>query len=245
MSRVFWTIAVVVALACPSAMGADTLIVVDLVNQNPRVGDTVFIPVMLTAEGDSIAGFSMPFLLSRPGLLEFHDDWVVRSAGTLTANWDVADGSTFGMTSATIAALADGNPVDGTPLPLAPGIVNQRLIDLVAFVPCVHDPFGEYNVIVQFNGPANFTDPHGQLMTPVAAHSATISVQPPHLGDIDYSGLPDLADVVWSVNCAFRGNCPGCGKMLADLDCSGEVDVVDVILQINHVFRGGAAPTCW
>lgn len=246
MFRTFLALAVCASTVATPLFAQDTLVVLDIADIHVKLGDTALIPILVLAPTDSIAGFSIPLVLDRPQLLEFHDDYPVESAGSLTSEWEVVGGNAQFTTSLLITGFPDGQPVDGEPGPLAPVLTSQILVYAVGIIPCFRDPFGDNSV--RIDGSNVFThvsDPQGQLIEPVAVHPGIVTIQPPTLGDLDQSGEVNLADVVAVIGCAFRASCPVCGDLLADLNCSGAVDVVDVVMQVDYAFRGGDQPFCF
>jgi hypothetical protein len=222
----------------------DTTLFVDLVEQSARVGDTVYIPAIIRTDVDSVAGFELEFVLDRPNVIEFRPEYFVEPTASLCADWDLVDGSVPASTFVRIVGLAETDTTNGFTLPIPPGTLGEILVYVVVHVPCTPDPFSNYEVELVPSGFENFATPQGNLIEPTSVRSAKVTIQPPLLGDIDRSGSFDLVDVVSSVKCAFRNDCPGCGPVLADVNCSGAVDIVDVVKEIDYIFRGGAALVC-
>lgn len=225
------------------ALAQDTTIYIDLADVVANPGDTVEMPIWIANYTYPIAGYSLLFSLDRPGLLSFDSVAVADSAGTLSTGWEYFIGATISEQSARVTAVADMN-VNGFPLPIPPLTLGATLVLLQARVYCDPDTFSGTTVRVVPTGLAEFSDPDGNLILPVSASGATVTIVTPELGDIDGSGKFDIVDVVAMVNCAFRNACPPCEGRLADVNCDGIRDILDVVTLIGHVFRGQPKPAC-
>jgi hypothetical protein len=62
-------------------------------------------------------------------------------------------------------------------------------------------------------------------------------------GDVDASGVVNVADVFYLINALFAGGPPPAGTCQGDVDNNGSVTVADVFFLINYLFAGGPAPT--
>lgn len=234
------------AFAALSASAQDTTLFLDLVDQNVRIGDTVRVPVMFTSisDVDSIPAFRLDLIFDQPGLVTLDPARYYDTASTLCSGWETIGGVVIQPAYLRVVALADGFPPDGLPMPIPAGTSGQKLVEIIGYVPCAFEPFGDYEVGL---GPAmapQFSNTQGQSISPIAVYSSTISVQPPVRGDVDGSGDIAVVDVVKAINCAFRNDCPGCGQLLADTDCSGEIDVIDVVTLVGIAFRNNSPQPC-
>ncbi|HUU44511.1 MAG TPA: hypothetical protein VM118_02160 [Acidobacteriota bacterium] len=261
----------IVVSLCQAATAQDTTIFVDLPDRAVYPGDPILIPVTLINLHDSIEAFSLTYVLGRPGLVVFADSLIVdtlircldppacadvdttldtlfaspafRSGGTLTAEWDGLAGLVLSPTILRINGISDLN-LDNLPPGIPPLTLGETLITIVAWALCDPDTISGFTVAVQQPTLAEFSNELGEMILPVSSSGATITILSPPLGDLDHSGVYDVLDVVWMINCAFRGHCPGCTNDLADLNCDEIVNVIDAVLLVNHVFRGGPVPGC-
>lgn len=245
MTRTFILLAILLSTLVPSVRAGDTLIYIDISEHNARVGDTIQIELRITVPDDSIAEFTISFYFGHFGLLMFHEELGPISDGTLVDSWESISWRTFGGINALLTAVRERPPLDGSPAPLGPVLSREVLIYLVAEIQCARDTLTEYEGLLEINPPQTFfSSPSGQLIQPYFIRPARIRVQRPVSGDVDQSGTLDIVDIVSTINCAFRGNCSTCGRVLADVNCSGTVDIIDVDRQIDHVFRAGPPNAC-
>ncbi|MBU1319239.1 MAG: DUF1028 domain-containing protein [candidate division Zixibacteria bacterium] len=61
-------------------------------------------------------------------------------------------------------------------------------------------------------------------------------------GDADWSGQPDIDDVVYLIQFIFAGGALPDPYEAGDADCTGEIDIDDVVFMIQYIFGGGPAP---
>lgn len=245
MIRFAFLIPIVLLTLPPVATAGDTLIYIGLSDHSPRIGDTIEITASILMPEDTLAGFTMSFYFTRPGLLAFRDELTPKTAGTLIEGWESIRWRTFGEINALLRATADEPPLDGEPPQPGPITSPTILVRLVAAVPCFRDQFADYEGFLIPQPPQTFfTDPAGPVIAPFSIQSASINVQRPLSGDVDRSGVLDIVDVVATINCAFRGTCKVCGEILADVDCSGTVDMLDIARQVDVVFRATPSHTC-
>lgn len=62
------------------------------------------------------------------------------------------------------------------------------------------------------------------------------------IGDANQDGEINIIDIVYIVNCLWRGGpCP-CPMGKGDVNCKGFVNVVDLVYLINYLFKGGPPP---
>jgi hypothetical protein len=65
------------------------------------------------------------------------------------------------------------------------------------------------------------------------------------LGDVNGDGSITAADVIYSVNYAFKGGPPPVPFAEAgDVNCDGAVTAADIIFLVNYIFKGGPVPLC-
>jgi hypothetical protein len=232
----------VVLLLARSVAAQDTGIITRLpedVGAHP--GDTLRLPVSIMNFAGAIAGWTVEYVLSRPGLAVLDNTQLYDTSGSFSSGWEHVGASMPSSTDVRITGIADLT-LDHTPPPFSS--TTGTVVSVVVHIPCDADTISGTNVTMSPNGQQQFSSPQGQLLSPVAAYGGTIHVRSIARGDIDYSGALDVVDVIAEVNCAFRGNCPNCAGVLADVDCDGDNDIVDVVLLIGAAFRGQPLTPC-
>ncbi|MEW5702902.1 MAG: hypothetical protein AB1792_11835, partial [Candidatus Zixiibacteriota bacterium] len=203
------------------------------------------IPVNITNLTEPVSGYQLSYTFSRPNLVSFDPIELFDVAGTATESWEYTSATTQGGTTIRVVGIADMPDPPGTPPPIPPNGVPQRLVYMVAHVPCVPDTMSGNTVRLDPNLLlCSFTDPQGMTLAPISVAGDSITVIATALGDLDGSGHLDVVDVVRAVNCAFRGDCPACAIKLVDTTCDQLINVQDIVKLIEAVFRGGAAPVC-
>jgi hypothetical protein len=227
-----------------TATAQDTTIYIRLSDLCARPCDTIRIPVSIINLVHEMAAYQLTYALSRPGLVFFDPTILFETAGSATENWEFSSATTAGGTSIRATGMADLPVPPGITPGITPSAVPQRLVFLIARVPCDPDTISGNIVRLESALPQGFTDPQGTTIEPASVAGNTITVVTTALGDMDESGYYDIVDVVRSVNCAFRGDCPGCALRVADVTCDQIVNLQDVVRLIDAVFRGGSAPAC-
>lgn len=206
-----------------------------------RPGDTIRIPVGIFNFAGAIAGFTVEYVLGRPGLAVLDDAQLFDTSGAFSSGWEQVGAFKPSATDVRISGIADMN-LDHSPVPFT--ALAGTAISAVVHIPCNPDTISGTTVSIVPSGPQQFSDPQGQLYSPVTAYGGEIYVKSIVRGDLDYSRERDVVDVVAEINCAFRGNCPNCAGIVADLDCDGDNDIVDVILLIGVAFRSETLAPC-
>ena len=260
------------ALAPQSSRAQDTTIFVSIRDTFAYPGQEIHLPVMITNLRDSIDGYQIQYQADRPSMIFFSGTIVVESLivcanpptctvmdtiidtvsqtpvdvqSTLMSTWEWVEGRNLGTpTLVRVSAIADMTG-DNNPHGIPPLTMDATLVRLVFFVYCPPDPFG--GGIVQLFPTAlnfDFSDPWGQLITPVSKRGATITILAPVPGDLDYSGSADVMDIIQMIGCAFENKCPACTAIKTDFTCDQQPDVMDVIALIEYVFLGGTLPGC-
>jgi hypothetical protein len=68
---------------------------------------------------------------------------------------------------------------------------------------------------------------------------------PPLLGDVDSSGVLNLADVTYEINFLYKhGPAPLPIPEVADVNADSHLNIQDITYTINYLYRNGAAPKC-
>jgi len=236
---------ILAALTPPRHVSAqDTTIYVTLPDLCVRPCETFRIPVNIITLVHVVAAYQLQYVLDRPDLVYFDPAKLIETVGTVTEAWEFSGASTVGGTTIRVTGLADLPEPPGSPPGVIPQLAPQRLVYLIAHVPCDPDTFSGKTVDLTPTIPHSFVDPGGNTIEPVSITSNTITVVTTALGDLDESGYYNVVDVVRLVNCAFRSDCPGCDPRIADVNCDQVLNVQDVVRLVEHVFRGGAAPAC-
>ncbi|MEW5875867.1 MAG: hypothetical protein AB1752_11890 [Candidatus Zixiibacteriota bacterium] len=228
----------------------------------------ILIPVEVSIESDTVAGYMLEYSMDRPGVVEFLQETIVETlivcndpplctvadttidtvsrvpaeaAGTLSGGWEFIAAVNLGSpTFLRLTAVADLNGGATTP-PLSPPQSGELLIYLVGEIPCHVDPFsGQTANLIPIK--ADFSDNHGQLLAPVTSNGATLIVLDPVPGDFNLSGMVDAVDLAGFIDCIYFGGCPDCDAIPTDFDCDGFATAVDLARLIDHVFFGAAAP---
>ena len=224
--------------ACAQETGIITRLP-DSIGSHP--GDTIRIPVAIFNFAGAIAGYTVEYVLGRPGLAVLDDAQLFDTSGSFSSGWEQVGAFRPSSTDVRISGIADMN-LDHSPVPFT--AFAGTVVFAVVHIPCNPDTISGTTVSIMPSGSQQFSDPQGQLHAPVAAYGGQIYVQSIVRGDLDYSGARDVVDVVAEINCAFRGNCPNCAGLIADLDCDGDNDIVDVVLLIGAAFRGESLVPC-
>ena len=63
-------------------------------------------------------------------------------------------------------------------------------------------------------------------------------------GDVNDDGVLDLSDVVYALNCLFKGGPPPNPISVGDCNCSGGFELGDVVFLLNYLFKNGPLPCC-
>jgi len=261
-----------VALTPQVSRAQDTTIFVSIRDTFAYPGQEIHLPVMITNLRDSIDGYQIQYQADRPNMIFFSDTVAVESLiicanppactvmdtiidtvsqtpvdaqGALISTWEWVSGRNLGMpTLVRVTAIADMTG-DNKPHGIPPSTMDATLVSLVALVCCPPDLFGGGLVqLLPTTLSFDFSDPRGQLITPVSKRGATIRILAPVPGDLDYSGSADVMDVIGMIECAFQNKCPACTAIRTDFNCDQVPDVMDVIFLIEYVFQGGPAPGC-
>lgn len=254
------------------AHGQGTAVFIDLADAVIYPGDAILIPVSLTLSSDSLEAYEFVVTSSRPDLIVFIDSVIVdtivtcvdppgcgdfdtlydtlyhdppyRTGSSLTEEWDVTIGTLPSPSSLELTGFSNLG-ADHLPTGIPPPVQTEILVYLLAQAICDPDTISGFTVTLQLPElKAFFSDPFGQLILPSATAGGVITILTTVLGDIDHSGEFNVLDVVRTVNCAFKGDCPGCTSDLADIDCNGDVTVFDLVGLVDHVFRNGPVPAC-
>ncbi len=61
-------------------------------------------------------------------------------------------------------------------------------------------------------------------------------------GDMDHTGILNIADLVWAVNYIFKGGPPPVTEEAGNVDCEPGIFVSDLSYMVNYIFKSGAAP---
>ncbi|MCX6830263.1 MAG: dockerin type I domain-containing protein [candidate division Zixibacteria bacterium] len=68
---------------------------------------------------------------------------------------------------------------------------------------------------------------------------------PPLLGDVDSSGVLNIADVTYDINFIYKnGPAPLPVPEVADVNSDGLINIRDITYMINYLYKNGAAPRC-
>lgn len=61
-------------------------------------------------------------------------------------------------------------------------------------------------------------------------------------GDVDGSGLINIADVIWLVDYIFFGGAPPPCIEEGDVNGDGAINIADVVFLVDYIFFGGPSP---
>ncbi len=234
-------------------------------------GQRIELPVYISTDVDTVAGFQIAYGMDRPNVARFPTDSTVdtlivclnppectaadttidtiaavplKIEGGLCENWDYVRASTVGTeTNLRLVGIADWTAQRNGVIP--PFTQHERLFSVTVDILCHPDPFGgdEVNIVGQLVG-TNFSDPDGNTIESFTLGDVNITVLPLVTGDFDYSGSPDAADLQIMIQCLFFNTCPDCDALNFDLDCDNEPNAVDLNLLIQYLFFNGPEPVC-
>jgi hypothetical protein len=107
------------------------------------------------------------------------------------------------------------------------------------------DPLGNHAIMVQGDDDGDGVD--DELASVALRNILAPECSCPCHGDPQCDGVPNVQDVVKTVNVGFRGYAPvfdpQCPKERTDVDCSGFTSITDVVKVINVAFRGANPAT--
>ena len=233
-------------------------------------GQRILVPIWISADVDTVAGFQISYNLDRPNVAAFVVDTlpdtlivcvdppectvmdttidnvprvVLDASGSLCEGWDFLAGTNpDGQALLRLTGLADlTGQRQGVILPFENGILLRVAMD----IDCHPDPLAGNKVLWQPNAPfTQFSDAVGNLIEPFTMGGATITVLDFVMCDLDYSGFPDAVDLSAFIQCLFFNDCPDCDAVPLDYDCSGQPDAVDLNVMIDYLFFSGPEPVC-
>ncbi len=61
-------------------------------------------------------------------------------------------------------------------------------------------------------------------------------------GDLDFSGIIDIDDIVYIMNYVFNGGAPPIPYEAGNVDCAGYIDIDDTVYLLQYVFQFGTEP---
>ncbi len=85
--------------------------------------------------------------------------------------------------------------------------------------------------VVGISGDSSFHAQQGYVHTVTFLH-----------GDANNDGRVSVGDVIFMINCLFRGgDCPDVPEV-GDVNCDGKISIGDIVYLINYLFKGGPPP---
>jgi hypothetical protein len=61
-------------------------------------------------------------------------------------------------------------------------------------------------------------------------------------GDANGDGVIDIREVIYIINCVFKGAPPPEPLEAGEANCKGKIDLGDVVYLVNYLLRGGEPP---
>jgi len=233
------------------------LVTIDSVAADP--GDTtIYVDVHLSNPQDSIAGFSLHVVMSRPDLVEFGrspDDTIALDIeNTLISDWEFIHQRSLSGTHHDVRIDAISNSIPPYTKGIPPGydgILLRLVVHSYADIPEIVIDSTTRLMIDELPDQTGFSDPNGILIglsgmqydsMTVSFRDGFVTIEGPIPGDADGDGTVNLSDAVFIVVYIFNGGPAPDPLCLGDADCDGVVNISDAVYIINYVFKGGDPP---
>lgn len=260
-------VVVVLVLLSSLAVGQSPVLEVRLIDTVAESGATgVPIPVYMNNYRDTVAGFSLWLVLSRPDIMSFQLRF--DTSGTLASGWELVRVNQVGGLPSNIKVVAVAN---WPPAPTTPGIAPQQdglpLIKLIADVGAIPDTATNRTVDILLSrsnlSDFAFSDPNGQVIGTTqdsvwdtAYFACTEWVDDTTCANWEqvypwepydslyeywrYFAIIDTAQVIVQDGSLTISGGYVCGNI--DGDIEGAVDISDLIYLSDYMFQYGPAP---
>ncbi len=241
-------------------------LVIELPHLTGEPGELLEIPVSVSTDADSLAGFQIDIMLSRPDLVFFEVDTViidfdtsyecqVDTIGTLASGWDIVEARSVIGKGLEMRLTGMVNLFTPPPPWAIPEYTSGILLKFFARIrDDVPDTLTDRVVHLEISGLSNYTDPQGGMISPVQHIGGSITVMLPSCDCTDYcemDGTPAISplDVSYIVNYVYKGldarpvlpDCPGDN---GDWDCDGAVTPLDVSWYVLFVYKSSGVGPC-
>lgn len=245
---------------------AQGMLEIEIADVEGVAGELVGIPVYVSTDEDSLAGFEIQITLNRPDIVYFEVDTVVvdidtlyvcdfDTSGTLTSGWELIEARCPGGGGTNIRLTGICRYIVG----LSPAIgmhTSGTLLKIFARVRTDLPSFVEDSTVVLMISPVQsaYSDPQGGLISPVNHIDGSVTMAAASCDCAAFCNLDGVVgytpvDVAYIVNHVYkqldaRPVLPMCPGHNGDWNCDGLVTPLDVSWYIQFVYKSSNIGPC-